>query len=321
MPQEVPTTAAEHWARWRHEASEPTPPPPVSDRLGRIRYGLAQPFLGLRTIMASGDLLGLSLAPAVAVMVIGVVAGVAMASERGPLEGIVAWWLAIAALAPVPPLLLGRLYAHLAAKARPGLGLVEHEPYRRSLVQLAVEALWQLLVLTLGVLPFTALTGIVPWVGPALALALQGAWTLHWIVVEGYDNARTLPPERTVESLELESRVRPGLPWFHRMHEAVEGARWSYAVLAPARMLSEVVTTLARAWRVEVDLVEERPWISLGFGLGVVVMLAVPGLNLLFRPAVVVGGVHLRHRLLDEPAEARVIVARGGTEPHAVVRA
>lgn len=294
----------------------PLPVPRDRGKAALVRYGLAQPFLGLRTIFRSSDLLGISLAPSVGLALIAVIVGVHAASEHGMWRGLLASWLAIAALAPLPPLIFGRIYAHLAAKARPHLGLAPAAPYLRGLVQLAGEWLAQVVVLAIGVLPLTLLAKVLPGVGIAVAVAVQGAWALHWIVVEGYDNCRTLPEGRTVQELEDESHKRPGSPWFHRWHHTVTGPKWLLVILGPVRMLSEVVTSLARAWRVEVDLAEDEPWISLGFGLGVVVMLAVPGLNLLFRPAVVVGGVHLRYRLLEEGG-ARPGV--GGTQPYPVV--
>lgn len=307
----------EHWARWRADADAPTPVPRGEGRIAQVRYGLAQPFLGLRVIARSPELQGLALAPAVGVMLVGVLAGVGVAAQEGLVRGLVAWWLTVAALAPVPSVLFGRLYAHMAARSRPLLGLSAHEPYRRRLLQLIAEAVVQLLVLGLGVLPYTALTGLVPGIGAPLALALQGAWTLHWIVVEGYDNSRTLPPGTTVAQLERLGHDRGGAPWFHRLYEGSPRPLLLAPLLALLGMLSEVVTSLARAWRVEVDLVEDEPWISLGFGLGVVVMLAIPGLNLVFRPAVVVGGVHLRHRLLEGPALPPAV--RGQTAPQSVV--
>jgi hypothetical protein len=164
------------------------------------------------------------------------------------------------------------------------------------------------------------LARVVPVVGPLLALSLQGAWAGHWIVVEGYDNARTLPDGRTVEELEARARAQSGHPWFDRWHHGIREPRWLVVVLVPLRMLSEVITTLARPWRLEVDLTEREPWISVGFGLGAAVMLAVPGLNLLLRPAVVVAGVHLRHHLLPDEAPLHAVTAdvpaRPGTQPY-----
>ncbi len=309
------------WTRLRAEVRAPTPLPRDEGRWGQIRYGLAQPFLGLRTLFRSADLVGISLAPAVGVALVAGVIATSTGLERGVGSGLWAFVVAVAALAPVPPLLFGRVYMHLAAKSRPLLGLPVGQPYTRGLVQLVGEWLAQLLVLALGVLPLTLLLGALPRVGPALALSVQGAWALHWIVVEGYDGARTVAPGRTVAELEAVARRRPGSPWFQRAYGLVR-PRWLWRLLAPVRMLIEVVTVLARPWRVEVDTVEREPWVSLGFGLGAAALLAVPGLNLLFRPAVVVGGVHLRAQLrLDEPErEPSGAVPPAGTQPYSVVR-
>jgi hypothetical protein len=301
----------------RAHAIGPGPPPREAGRAGLVRYGLAQPFLGLRVLFGSHDLLGIALAPALGVLLVAGLVAYGTAVERGALEGVGAFLLTVAALAPLPSLLFGRVYAHLAAKARVRLGLPPAGPYLRGPVKLAGEWIGQVVVLAAGVLPYAALVGLVPVAGPLLALAVQGAWAGHWIVVEGYDNARTLPAGRTVEELEARALSRPGHPWFHRWHLAVHGPRWLVVVIAPLRMLSEVVTTLARPWRVEVDLAEREPWISLGFGLGAAIMLAVPGLNLLLRPAVVVAGVHLRHHLLPDESPAHASApARPVTQPY-----
>jgi uncharacterized protein involved in cysteine biosynthesis len=44
-------------------------------------------------------------------------------------------------------------------------------------------------------------------------------------------------------------------------------------------------------------MVERDRALSLGFGVGVVVLLAIPGINLLFRPALVIAAAHLRGQL------------------------
>jgi hypothetical protein len=298
----------------------PGPPPRGAGRLDAFGYGLAQPFLGLRVLFGSHDLLGLALAPALGVLLISGLVAYHTAAEHGAARGVGAFLLTVAALAPLPSLLFGRVYAHLAAKAQLQLGLPAVAPYLRGPVQLAGEWLAQIVVLSLGVLPYVGLAGLFPIMGPLLALGLQGAWTVHWIVVEGFDNARTLPAGHKVAELEARARAQPGQPWFHRWHHTVHGPRWLVTVLAPLRMLSEIMTTLARPWRIEVDLTEREPWISLGFGLGAAAMLAVPGLNLLVRPAVVVAGVHLRHHLLPDDTSLAVIAsARPGTQPYATL--
>lgn len=295
-----------HWGALRAYARAPSPPPDSTRKLDLFVYGFAQSFLGLRTVVRSHDLLGIALAPALGVLLIAGLFAYRVASVEGPAHGVGAFLLAVAALAPLPSLLFGRVYAHFAAKARPHLGLPPEAPYLRGIVQLVGEWLAQVMVLALGVLPYVALARLIPLLGPLVAFSLQAAWALHWIVVEGYDNARTLPEGRTIAELEARAQRQGGRPWFDRWHHTLRGPRWLVVVLAPLRMLSEVTTALARSWRSEVDLVERTPWISLGFGLGAASMLAVPGLNLLFRPAVVVAGVHLRHQLHIDDDDAAV---------------
>lgn len=314
----VAMTRAQHWEALRREMSGPCEVPRGQGRLALLRYGFAQPLLGLRIICRSPALLGLSLAPALGVLVVGAIVGYSEGSEHGMWRGILAGSLAIAALAPLPVVLFGRVYAHLAAGVRPHLGLPPQAPYIRSVVKLVGEWLSQVLILALGVLPLTILLGFVPIVGAIAALVAQAIWSLHWVVVEGYDNARTLPPACTVEQLEELGRSRPGHAWFHRPHVMMQAPQWVITLLGPVRMLSEVVHSLARAWRIEVDVTERNPWISAGFGLGVVLLLAIPGVNLFFRPAVVAGGVHLRHRLFDEPAAA-LHSPRPSTQPYPTV--
>lgn len=314
-------------ARWRAQwaavwayAVSPGPPSRDAGRVALVRYGLAQPFLGLRILFGSRDLLGIALAPALGVLVIAGLVAWGTAQEHGALRGVGAFLITVAALAPLPSLVFGRVYAHLASKARAHLGLPSAAPYLRGPVKLAGEWLGQLVVLALGVLPYVVLARIIPIVGPVVALALQGAWAGHWIVVEGLDNARTLPSGHTVAELEARALSQPGHPWFHRWHHRVLGPRWLVLLLAPLRMISEVVTTLSRPWRIEVDLAEREPWISLGFGLGAAIMLAVPGLNLLLRPAVVVAGVHLRHHLLpDETPRLAHASPRPNTQPYSAL--
>ncbi|MCH9688529.1 MAG: hypothetical protein K0V04_44270 [Deltaproteobacteria bacterium] len=289
-----------HWADIRMHAASPGPVPRGRGRLALVRYGLAQPFLGLRTIFRSNDLLGISLAPTFAVLMVAGLVGWFEGSQHGVWRGLLASLVAVAALAPVPALLFGRVFAHLAAKSRAHLGLAPQQPYLRSVVQLIGEWLAQVVLLALGVLPLTVLLRLVPLLGVVLVFCVQAAWALHWVVVEGYDNARTVPPGGNIEAIEKQARSLPGQPWFERLPRSISAPRWLVVLAGPLRMLLEVTVSLARPWRVEVDLVEDEPWVSLGFGLGAASMLAVPGLNLLFRPAVVVAGVHLRHRLLPE---------------------
>lgn len=319
-PASPPAVWRAQWASVREHALAPGPPPREAGRMALLRYGLAQPFLGLRILFASRDLLGIALAPALGVLFISGLVAWGTAVEQGALRGIGAFLLTVAALAPLPSLLFGRVYAHLAAKARLHLGLPPAAPYLRGIVTLAFEWLAQVVVLAIGVLPYVILVRAVPLVGPIFAFVLQAAWAGHWIVVEGYDNARTLPAGRTVAELEERTRSLPGHPWYDRWRHALHGPRVMMLVLLPLRIVSKLTARLSRPWRLEADLVEREPWISLGFGLGAAAMLAVPGLNLLLRPAVVVAGVHLRHHLVaDEASGHASLPARPTTQRYSAL--
>jgi uncharacterized protein involved in cysteine biosynthesis len=50
-------------------------------------------------------------------------------------------------------------------------------------------------------------------------------------------------------------------------------------------------------WREEVALVEDHPVLMLGFALSTAAVLAVPVLNLAFRPIVIVGACHVLGQL------------------------
>ena len=74
----------------------------------------------------------------------------------------------------------------------------------------------------------------------------------------------------------------------------------SAKLLTPLRMFAEVVRALGRPWSFEIRVIEHERALCSGFGIGVVLLLAVPGLNLFFRPALVIGAAHLRGRLERE---------------------
>lgn len=89
-------------------------------------------------------------------------------------------------------------------------------------------------------------------------------------------------------------------PWFHRWLDRVRN-KPAAKLLAPIRMLAEVVRALGRSWSAEIRIVEREHALCGGFDLGVVALLAIPGLNLFFRPALVIGAAHLRGQLERAP--------------------
>lgn len=287
------------WMGLRRFSAVALPPPPATEALHRMVWGLSQPFLGARMVLRDRGLLGTALAPVVAIAFLCMLVFLKEADR--------AWWERLGvsfaffvSLAPLPAVLFHRTYARIAAHARVDLGLSPREPYLKSLGQPVTEAIAQSLILAIGVAPITAMVRAWDPTGVGLAFVVTAAWTLHWMVIEGLDSARTLVPGDTVAA--VEQRERQGrVPWFRRpFHGPLP--RLLRIVLFPVNLVGQLVAYLSRGWEEELALVERHPWACIGFGLGTFALLAVPGLNLFLRPAVAVGGAHLRGRLELEDA-------------------
>jgi len=283
----------------RAYAGTPTPAPARELQGASFVWGLAQPLLGLRVLVRHQDLLVRATLP-----VLGFVAVCLLVAEGGGgfLSWIGAYYLTLIGAAPLSPILFARNYARLAAEARPHLGLAPREPYLRTFRQSIVEAIVQLIVLGAGVAPLVGLATLIPWVGPIWAAVIGWGWALHWVVVEALDSARTLPAtpgeqdfaERHAEFPELD------LPWFALPQ------RWQLrgpagAITAPLRWWAKWLGRLGAHWRGEIAIIEKRPWVAAGFALGSALLLAIPVLNLLFRPAIVIAASHVLGWLEDEP--------------------
>jgi hypothetical protein len=302
----------------RTHMTEPAPPPPPERKLERLAYGFAQPLWGLRTVWGKGELLGLALAPVLVVAVLCGVAAYSEARDQGPMRMATTFFVTFAALAPIPPFLFHRTYARISARIRNEMGLGPREPYLRSVFDAMWESLTLVFVLAIGVFPITAVLGWVPGAGAVWAGAVQALWSLHWIVVEAFDTARTLDPGQTVDQVEEEGAARPGWPWYARPyhHPMPFPIR---LVLLPFRIFANIAAKLGRRWRPEVDRVETHPWVSVGFGLGTALLLAIPGVNLFFRPAVVIGAAHLSGRLDIAEKGAQPRLGPTGTQPFPTV--
>lgn len=282
-------------------ASDPYPPPIRTDALGRFLYGVAQPLFGARFMLRDRGLLGTALAPVMAVAVVCLLVALRKL-EEGPLIVFITFFGTFAALIPVPPVLFARFYARMAAKARNDLGLGPCTAYLKPISQSFVESIGQVIIIAIGVAPLTVLISLVPLWGAIVAFAVQALWTLHWVVVEGFDNARTLEPGQTVASVSEEERRQRMTPWFMRIHDMpMHGA--ARVLLLPLRVTAEIVMGLSREWAPEMKTIERNPWLSAGFGVGTVILLAIPGLNLFFRPATAIAGAHLCTRIAREPSD------------------
>ena len=292
------------------DAESPSPLPPVEDRRRRFWYGLGQPLLGMRLLLRDMDMMSSALVP---VLFVAIVCAIAAAASLRVIDSS-AWWAfdnvvlttslafviafftTFAALAPFPPFLFARHYARMAARSRDRLYLGPRKPYLKPISQSIGETLAQAAVIAIGFAPVTLLLAIIPVFGPVLAFVAQLGWTMHWMVIESLDNGRTLAPDESVEHVLAAERAHPHKPWFARALDRITHPRLQWW-LRPLRGFVEVMESLVRGWGPELRMVERDRALSLGFGVGVFVLLVIPGINLLFRPALVIAAAHLRGQL------------------------
>jgi hypothetical protein len=307
----APVDPREIWQRLRWYTHPGVPLPPAEVPWARFYYGLAQPLLGMRTILRDRGMLGNALAPVIVVLIVCMIVAAGIVEEIDQDERLeflagfdLPTWLAFlvvffatfASFAPVPPMFFARQYARLAARARTRLGYAPHQPYLKRLRQSIAETIVQTLVIAFGIFPFTVVIAIVPVFGAVCAFVLQLLWTTHWMVVEAFDSGRTLAPGDDVDAAVARERSLRSVPWFVRIAKELTGTPWRQ-LLTPVRMVNEITETLVRDWGPELRIVERERALAAGFGVGVLILLAIPGINLLFRPALVVAATNLRAQL------------------------
>lgn len=318
-----PAVTGTPWARLRQSAAQawdearaPKPPPPREDQARRFWYGLQQPLLGMRLLLRDKQLFHAALLPVIAVAAVCTITATiaAVAVEELPwwslgnstitmvVTFLVAFTTTFLAVAPVPPFLFARHYAKMAAVARDRLGTGPCEPYLKPLRQSVSETIMQMGVIAIGFAPVTLVVSLVPGVGPGLAIVAQLGWTMHWMVVEAYDNGRTLVPGTTVAEVQRveEQLSRSDPPWFLKLWSRAPGRGLVAAIAAPLRGWSEVVSSLTRGWSPEMRMLERDRALSVGFATGVGVLLTIPIVSLLFRPALVIAAANLRGQLERE---------------------
>lgn len=288
-----------------HAPPQPTPPPPrptptwltpgpLPAGAGRqLLFGLAQPLLGLRIVLREPALRRLARAPVLLLLVFATL--VAWGTDGDLTARATAFLATLVSFAPVPVILFGKTYRDLAAASREPLGLPPRRAAHPSLVSSIGDAIRQSLLLAVALVPLylaaKLLGSLLDLSGPLVwaVWAVGGVWTLYWIVVEALDNGHTAAgPD---EDDDAAQDAAPD-PWFVRIYQ-----------VGPLRRFAHLMRRLSRPWRRELQLVAERPALALGFGLGIAALLAVPLLALAFRPAAVVGAVHLLGRV-DEAATA-----------------
>src|SRR4051812_41420613 len=167
-----------------------TPRPPPDAGVDRVIYGLCQPVVGARTLLAHRDLLRAALVPAG--LLAAFCAVIAALGDRGSF--LHRFYTTFAVLAPLPSIVLADHYARLAARARVALGFPRVEPCIEPLRRNLGRAVKQAILIAIVLAPISGLLHTVPGVGWLLVQGAAAVWALHWVVVEAFDSARVLRP-------------------------------------------------------------------------------------------------------------------------------
>lgn len=284
-----------------HAAAAPVPAPtPMPDELpsgglALLLFGVQQPLRGLRVVLREPALRRIAALPIA--FLVGLCLLVA-SSETELASAVELFFTTMLSLAAVPVILFGGTYRRLAAAARAPLGLSPREPNHPTLRSGIASAIYQMILVAIGLVPvYLFVEFVAEWVGidglvVGLAWLLGLLWTLHWIAIEALDNAQTHVPGMDAAT-EQQAIDAAGDPWFVRLY------------IGPLRPFGKLLRRLSRPWRRELAVLARAPVLVLGFGLGVAVLLLIPMGALVFRPAAIVGGVHLLGRLeLAEVATA-----------------
>jgi hypothetical protein len=256
--------------------------------LERARWGALQVVRAARLVATDPALRRAALLPtaltaaACAALAAWATAGrLAEAPEASPLATLQAFGAAFVALASMPPTLLQRMWLRVALEARRAHGLSPGEdPYpgvgwARLAARESLKALRQFLVVTIGLAPLLLVIRLLPF-GAEEAWALGAAWAFYWVVVDAYE----LP-------IEAMPGPRGGAPrpWYARLLERAGGGT---RLARPLRPLGRLLARLTRTWHEEVHFTERHAAEAAGLGLGVGLLLAIPGLGLFFRAVAIV---------------------------------
>jgi hypothetical protein len=272
--------------------------PPPAENFDRVVYGLTQPVIGARLLVSDGELLKAAMVPAA--LLAGACAVIALVSDGGSF--LRRFYTTFAVMAPLPSIVFASHYARFAAQARHAFGFSSVEPCIEPLRRTIGRVIKQALLIALALAPITALLQIVPGLGWLAVKVIAAAWALHWVVVDAFDSARVLRPGQTLADLDAAAlRVPP--PWYVRwLSHAAERAPLGKRVI---RWFAGVCDRLSMPWREEIAVVEQHPALMLGFALSTAILLALPILNLVFRPIVIAGATHVLGQLEIAGADAQ----------------
>jgi hypothetical protein len=276
----------------RHPEALPRPNP-----LHRALWGAATTALAARLVVTDRRLRRAALLPSLLTllgcMVLAAWSTLHAEPDEQQAATFNAFLVSFVALSSMPPTVLQRLWIRLANEARRAVGLppgedpFPGEPFLHLLWREGWKAARQAAVVSLGLLPLLAVVHLLPG-GRQEAATIAGVWAFYWIVIDAF---------------ELPMEVVPGprhggpAPWYVRWHQRVgDWSRW----LKPARLAGRLLARLTQPWNEEVAFTERHAPETLGFGLVVGALLAIPVAGLFFRSVAIVGATALLGRL--EPA-------------------
>jgi hypothetical protein len=253
-------------------------------------YGAVQPLVGLALLARDRRALRLALVPVAGLAVVCLSFGLFT-----PTHFLSTFYRSFALLAPLPSVLFAKRYARLAAHAHDRFELGPCHPRLEGLYRSCKKALKQFLLVSLLVSPLllctVGLLGLMPG-GQKLLSVLGALWALHWIIVEAFDDARVLAPGETLADADAQA-ARAAPPWFVRVAGRLQRRPLGFIV----RGLTRWGDRTSVEWREEIAIVEQHPAVAVGFGTATAALLAIPVLNLFFRPIIIVGAVHLLGQL------------------------
>jgi hypothetical protein len=278
-------------------------PPPHGSPAEETLYGFAQPILGARILLADPTLLQEALYPgAILAIVCAIYASLSGTHEVGHWLWFKQFYKAFAWLAPMPSVVFANHYARIAAMIRWRLGFGACGPREMPLGMLLMRLARQAGIVAIGIAPFVwLLNEFVPIVGPIISWVALSVWGLHWVVADAFDDAQVcLPGETLKQSIDRDRRAPS--PWFIRwINVGADHLDLKVRVVGgPLRLVSRLMRKfaslcdkLALDSRGEIEIMEKHRFVSLGFGLSTAALLAVPVVNLLFRPIILAAASHL----------------------------
>jgi hypothetical protein len=277
--------------------------------LHRVLWGAGVSLGAARLVVTDRTLRRAALLPT-ALTVAGCVVLAALATaasdERHATTTFNAFLVSFVALASMPPTVLQRLWIRVANQARRALALTPGEdpfPDESFLALLWREgwkAVRQTVAGTLSLVPFLAVLLLLPFSSITSAVAAAG-WGFYWLLVDAFELPMEVVPG---------PRHGAGPPWFARLLVAAGAAsRW----LRPLRWAGRFLARLTGPWSEELRFTERHALETLGFGLVVGTLLAVPVLGLFFRSVAITSATALLGRLgeadgLPPPEAVRPVV-------------